>query len=561
MASLEAGEPPKLTVQVDDMSQPTLDPHLTPTTADSNEENSRGRLVVEHIFRISTQGPMTEVEVWRSLDHEFGRSEIWVALSHLRRHGAVRTQENTYLEATCTTTTHSSLSSTQHVEDTNHREDEESKLSKVATARNLTSLSGSVPEEARKLAENCRFEEIEAQWDAQTAKAAMTWVWNISQTLPFGDHVFGLAREGRFEEIEASDAVSATLRAWCYLKSNDWKRRRIERSRSLDDRQARTVAHALDQLYPGLSKRCESVDPNSWLAEVADGVAEDVAFDSQHKLRFDRDAVDLDDLVPKLDRALKRRSETCVRRFLTKHGLLGPPPSPPPVETATPVLVEDEDSGQQLVAALRRAFSSRELPKRIEDLRTELPGTTASQYSARARRSRARGKKRSHSGRAPQLSRRKPPAFEPLTSSMLEALHTANVPWGEIVSRVESGCLVAAADHAPPATSPRAKKPGHLPTPALTIDIDADHTTKHSAPRVAKKIHLPAPAVRKLEVPYASDCEDDSFCGHSNPLDPEAMLRSHEAVLSAMKHQIDKLVQDAKATTSGSPRAHRRCAV
>ncbi|KAJ1452472.1 hypothetical protein M885DRAFT_526800 [Pelagophyceae sp. CCMP2097] len=112
-------------------------------------------------------------------------------------------------------------------------------------------LAGAVPLEAQALAEKCEFEEITRRWGAPTARAAQTWLWNVSQTLPFTDRVFELAKEGRFGEIEHSgDAVFETLLSWCWQKSTEWDALRRARAADLDARQLRTIAHALAQLHP-----------------------------------------------------------------------------------------------------------------------------------------------------------------------------------------------------------------------------------------------------------------------------------------------------------------------
>uniref|UniRef100_A0A7S3NJ29 Uncharacterized protein n=1 Tax=Aureoumbra lagunensis TaxID=44058 RepID=A0A7S3NJ29_9STRA len=122
-------------------------------------------------------------------------------------------------------------------------------MKKIA-ARSLTSLSGNISQEAKSLAENCQFEEILEKYDQTTQQAAMTWVWNISQTLPLNEKLFHLAREGRFDEIEnkAGPLAKRLLLEWCDLKYNDWRTLRDARTKNLDQRQIRTIRNALDRL-------------------------------------------------------------------------------------------------------------------------------------------------------------------------------------------------------------------------------------------------------------------------------------------------------------------------
>lgn len=450
------------------------------------ESATRGRRLLEAIYALKL--PTTEADIAAKLSGDFSRGEVWVALSHLRRHGFLRTLGGDVLPASAPPKEDGSTS-----DDTNSL--------KVARARNLTSLSGAVSEEAKKWAEQCRFEEIAAHWDAQTAKAAGTWAWNISQTLPFTDHLFELAREGRFSEIDecASEAVAVTLRAWCWFKADDWKRRRAERSVTFDDKRRKTVFRSLRQLKG---------QTTAWMLEVADG-GEDATFDAQ---RVDLvDCVDMDDLAAKIDRALARRSESCLKRFLAKHD---------PV----PIAPKDQDLKETLTAV-----ATREIPDEAPD--EAIPGRDASEYVARARRRRLGGKKRSFaSSRAPSSAasrRSKPPACAAF--ALLPPPTTQSVPWAAIVAHVDQ-----------PIEVPRKK----LCTPQQP----------HARP------HLPAPAVRKLDKPYSDNRDDD----HANDqparprlIDPDVMLQSHEAVLAAMKLKMDKLLQDAKQNGGhgrGTPR-------
>ena len=138
---------------------------------------------------------------------------------------------------------------------------DDSEEKKKNNPRSLTSLSGSIDAEAKAWAEQCDFESIEKKHGLTTKRAALTWVWNRSQTLPFSDKYFHLAREGHFDELEdaAGNAVAKTLFAWSYFKADDWTAKRRARTRNFDDRQLRTVQHALEQLHP--ERREETAEP------------------------------------------------------------------------------------------------------------------------------------------------------------------------------------------------------------------------------------------------------------------------------------------------------------
>lgn len=556
-------------------------------STESSVSKSRGRLLVEALFRLEGR-EMTELEMWRELDEQgFGRGETMVLVSHMRRHGALVAVEKARSEE----------GDVSKREEVSAEDDESSKTTKVAMARSLTSLSGSVPEEAKKLAEQCKFDEIEKGWDAQTAKAAMTWVWNISQTLPFGEQLFSLAREGRFEEVDnrCSEAAAFTLRAWCMLKCDEWKKKRAERARTMDDRQARTVAQALYQLYPDTIENLEN--PDEWILEVADG-SDDIQLDDTQPMRIEARRLEVYDVAPKIDRAVKRRTETCVRKFLTKHGLVGTPMEDVAVVSAASngnnhgdgnnnggphsslgnghysssnhhngrtsrerspeddeADDDDDDSHlREMTDAEPRIAISRQIPTKQNVLAT-LPGRPASHYVSRARRARPTSKKRVNaSGRAPQISvsRRKPPvcSFEPIPYKSFRAESTTSVPWSHIANQVQQG-ISQHIDYSPMVGAPSPRRQRHnLPyVPKLELTPSVCYVPDNS------KRQLPAPAVTKLDTAYGDDSDDsDDSEGSVESLDPDVMLRSHEIVLATMKKRLDKLVQDAKLA---SPRPHK----
>lgn len=126
-----------------------------------------------------------------------------------------------------------------------------------ATAQSISALSGHISDEVKALAEVGRFDDIAARWGDAVKYASLTWVWNISQTLPFTPELFQLAREGRFGEIDerCSAAVVDALYCWVWFKSDEWAALRAHRTSLLSGRQARTVKHVNSVLELPLSAR------------------------------------------------------------------------------------------------------------------------------------------------------------------------------------------------------------------------------------------------------------------------------------------------------------------
>lgn len=423
----------------------------------------------------------------------------------------------------------------------------------VAAPKKAPSLT-SCCDEAKRLAENCEIEEIERRFGDAEARAALTWLWNISQTMPLTEALFALAREGRFVEVDqkASDAVAQLLRGWCFVKSDEWLNRRRKRGRGFDARQARTVVCALDQLHPSLKKGEAGQHAEDWLCELADDDDED-----DELLAIDETA--LKPLTCALEQDIEatrqRRAEAGLRKVLRKHGLIKEKQA-----SSRPDVDGTVDEEQ---AELLRDVASRDIPD-IHDTPMLPVGRTAAQYAARARRRRTGGKKRSFaSGRAAAASSRRkinPPSdkrqlydvplmaplkpvdvaastetavtissIEPSDADFLTAV-TQGVPWQCVVRNIDNAHFDVAWEQQQAAKRPK----------LLSLKSNFSETGARE---------LPAPAVTRLDAPYDDNVDDDDDDYHGGtPLDPVAMLESHDAVLADMKDRIDKLVHDARTT-------------
>lgn len=425
-------------------------------------------------------------------------------------------------------------------------------------------------DEAKRLAENCEIEEIERRFGDLEARAALTWLWNISQTLPLTEALFALAREGRFVEVDqkASDAVAQLLRGWCFVKSDEWLNRRRKRGRGFDARQARTVVCALDQLHPSLKKGEAGQHAEDWLCELAEDDDDD-----DELLCLDESAVK--PLTPALEQDIEatrqRRTEAGLRKVLRKHGLIKEK-----VASSKPDVDGTVDEEQ---AELLRDVASRDIPD-INDTPMLPVGRTAAQYAARARRRRTGGKKRSFaSGRAAAASSRRkinPPSDKrqlydvPLMAPLKPIDVAASTETAVTISSIEPNedfltavtqgvswqCVVRHIDNAHFDVAWEQQQAAKRPK-LLSFKSNASETSA---------AELPAPAVTRLDAPYDDDVDDDLEYDGATPLDPVAMLKSHDAVLADMKDRIDKLVHDARTTTTldhhapSSPRRTTRAA-
>jgi len=96
-------------------------------------------------------------------------------------------------------------------------------------------------------------------------------LYHASRIAPFHARAFDLARDGRFEELEAAcgTAAATTLRAWCFHVAPTWADLRRKRLRRLDARGLRTARVALLACRPGLQLTDNEVlEPASPLGRV-----------------------------------------------------------------------------------------------------------------------------------------------------------------------------------------------------------------------------------------------------------------------------------------------------
>ena len=96
-------------------------------------------------------------------------------------------------------------------------------------------------------------------------------MYHASRVAPFHARAFDLARDGRFEELEAAcgSAAATTLKAWCFHMSPKWATLRRKRLRRLDARGLRTARVALLACQPGLEldEDLSETEPSSPLSE------------------------------------------------------------------------------------------------------------------------------------------------------------------------------------------------------------------------------------------------------------------------------------------------------
>ena len=98
-------------------------------------------------------------------------------------------------------------------------------------------------------------------------------LYHASRIAPFHARAFDLARDGRFEELEAAcgSAAATTLKAWCFHMSPKWATLRRKRLRRLDARGLRTARVALLACQPGLEldEDLSETEPSSPLSRAA----------------------------------------------------------------------------------------------------------------------------------------------------------------------------------------------------------------------------------------------------------------------------------------------------
>ena len=98
-------------------------------------------------------------------------------------------------------------------------------------------------------------------------------LYHASRVAPFHARAFDLARDGRFEELEAAcgSAAATTLKAWCFHMSPKWATLRRKRLRRLDARGLRTARVALLACQPGLEldEDLSETEPSSPLSRAA----------------------------------------------------------------------------------------------------------------------------------------------------------------------------------------------------------------------------------------------------------------------------------------------------
>ena len=123
------------------------------------------------------------------------------------------------------------------------------------------------PSQAR-LQHNSHYHQPSKLDSRRTARACIT-----RRVAPFHARAFDLARDGRFEELEAAcgSAAATTLKAWCFHMSPKWATLRRKRLRRLDARGLRTARVALLACQPGLEldEDLSETEPSSPLSRAA----------------------------------------------------------------------------------------------------------------------------------------------------------------------------------------------------------------------------------------------------------------------------------------------------